>query len=105
MPKVSCTSPQSGLRYTLDGSLTLYAAPLLSTYAEWLPFRELRCDRRSLGVDDSLLALFISHKINSVPNIDPITMPAMEPPDIQLHPFELVDCRASSFAGWNRAAY
>jgi hypothetical protein len=105
MRKVSCISPQSGLRYTLDGSLTLYAVPLLSMYVEWLPLRELWCDRRSLEVDDSVLRLFISHRINNVPNIDPMTMPAMEPPDIQLHPFELLDCRASSFAGWNRAIY
>jgi hypothetical protein len=81
------------LRYTLDGSLTLYTAPLLSTYVEWLPLRELRCDRRSLGVDDSLLTLFISHKINNVPNIDPMPMPAMEPPDI------LVSVRAGGLSG------
>jgi len=56
-------------------------------------------------VYDSALTVYINHKISNVPTIDPMTMPAMEPPDIQLHPFELVDRRASSFAGWNRAVY
>jgi hypothetical protein len=88
----------------------LYTCPLLSRYVEWLLLLELRRDRRSLptddsspGVYDSALTVSISHKINNVPIIDPMIMPAMEPPDIQLHPFELVDCRASSFAGCNRA--
>lgn len=41
------------------------------------------------------------HKINNVPTIDPITIPAIEPPDMQLHELKPLDCRLSIRGDWD----
>lgn len=67
--------------------------PCSSTYIVRLPLRDLddRCecgfptDEVLLGVFDDARTVYISHRINNVPAIVPMTIPATVPPDMQEH--------------------
>jgi hypothetical protein len=53
-----------------------------------------------LRVYDAALAVYINHKINNVPAVDSMKIPAIVPSEMQLHELEPLDWQASSLGGW-----